>query len=329
MTADTPLNNWHINERGDAKRCNAKIRCQFATVDNPNPPHFATKEEAQAGAEIVSKNAHWSKVISDARIQIDKFVETYENCTPEQSRNPAYRDSYRESLSGEYRAINAARLELRGEQLPQHKVDFDEVSGLEAAIDEVVAFRSDFINPPYRADRYKANSQWWREAAARYRLEPEIEKLQDGADDPRVIPDDTLLYNLQHPGIGQNLYASIIFPEKDLKPVLQEKGVEGVEAQAFNSFDQWGIVYTVKTPKGDKRSFTVYQSPSSDELYVNGKTNWDSTDGDGPGPMAASPGRPLARFRAGEFSQAAETLGTLLKEAQDGTLGNDQELLAN
>ncbi len=44
--ADKP-ERWHVNPiTGEVGRCEAQIRCAFATVDNPEPPHFSTRDEA-------------------------------------------------------------------------------------------------------------------------------------------------------------------------------------------------------------------------------------------------------------------------------------------
>ena len=51
-----------------------------------------------------------------------------------------------------------------------------------------------------------------------------------------------------------------------------------VNVSSFNNGREYGLVYTVDTPSGDKRSFSVYEHRNSDSIIINGKTNWNKNE---------------------------------------------------
>jgi hypothetical protein len=156
------------------------------------------------------------------------------------------------------------------------------------------------------------------------------EKVLD--EDP--LPSDKLLAILTNENSSimsqQVLYNILIFPEKDLKPVLDRLGVENVQVKPLLNGRENGLVFTVKDAYGESRSFAIYEHRNTDSLIINGRENWDPTDKDDPLPYAGgSKNEFFAEFGPNEHKQLAETLGYFLKSAQKGELENDRDLVAN
>lgn len=146
-----------------------------------------------------------------------------------------------------------------------------------------------------------------------------------------TLPNDRILKALTDPSnsiISRSaIYSALVFPEKDLKPVLERLGVENVSISPLLNGRETGLVYTVMDPEGNSRSFSLYEHRNTDSLVINGKTNWDVTESPYGPYVADSKHEFFAEHGNGEHKQAAETLGYFLKSAQDGTLESDQELV--
>lgn len=49
---------YHINPDNEPKVCSAKIKCEYETTENPNPPHFNNKKEAtEAASQMLETEA--------------------------------------------------------------------------------------------------------------------------------------------------------------------------------------------------------------------------------------------------------------------------------
>lgn len=123
------------------------------------------------------------------------------------------------------------------------------------------------------------------------------------------------------------IYLFQVFPNRELKEVMSRLRMKNVSVSPFFNSREFGLVYSVLTPEGNTRSFSVYEHRNSDSIIINGKTNWDITDQ----PYGPYPGENQHQFFA-EFSydsrrQVAETLGYFLKSAQKGELEDDVTLM--
>lgn len=111
------------------------------------------------------------------------------------------------------------------------------------------------------------------------------------------------------------LYNAIVFPEKNLAPKLDQKGIKNVSVDTFFNGREYGNVYTVEEPNGDTMSFSVYTHRNSDNIIINGTRNWDKNDL----PYFSDYKHDyFASFSDDEHEKAAETLSELLKKAQNG-----------
>lgn len=150
-------------------------------------------------------------------------------------------------------------------------------------------------------------------------------------------PKEKLFFNLTNPESSiashSEVDAFLVFPERDLYPELKRLGVEQVSVSSLMNGREVGLVYTVLTPSGDSRSFSLYEHRNTDSLIINGETNWDP-QGPNAGPYASNhAGEESKNFFFAEFSYAenrrvvASTLAFFLKEAQKGELASDAELV--
>lgn len=135
-------------------------------------------------------------------------------------------------------------------------------------------------------------------------------------------------------GSRQAMDLFLAFPDRDLAPVLERLGVEQVSVTPLKNTREVGLIYTVLTPSGSTRSFSIYEHRNTDAAVISGEENWDpETKPYGPYATAADGGESKWNMFA-EFSvyapkkQVAESLGYPLKSAQEGTLESDQELIA-
>lgn len=154
----------------------------------------------------------------------------------------------------------------------------------------------------------------------------------------QVPPREKFFMALTQPNTGimsQNVMdAALVFPERDLYPVLNRLGVYQVSVSPLKNGRETGLIYTVMTPEGDTRSFALYEHRNTDALCIVGMTNWSPTEQPhGPYPKDANGKESKSNFFAelsGKTSkrQIAETLGYFLSNAQKGELESDQELVA-
>jgi hypothetical protein len=163
--------------------------------------------------------------------------------------------------------------------------------------------------------------------AAGEKYEP-IEALGGSGVNNSLVPDrDRVFRQISNPDsedFKNQLYLGTVFPERELKDSLERAGVENVSASSFENGREWGIAYTVMTPDGGSRSFSLYEHRNSDSIIINGKTNWDGKDI----PFAAdSKDKFFAEFAPSDKKQAADALAFFMKEAQKGELDNDEDLV--
>lgn len=123
------------------------------------------------------------------------------------------------------------------------------------------------------------------------------------------------------------LYLSTVFVDKELKKAMETKNIKdgSVGVASFYNTREWGNVYTVTQPDGNKRSFSVYEHRNSDDIIINGKTNWE---GDHELPYSGdSKYKYFGSFDYNRPDQAAESLARWIEAAQDGRLDSDEEIL--
>lgn len=122
------------------------------------------------------------------------------------------------------------------------------------------------------------------------------------------------------------LYLSIAFPDNELKKEMDRENISNVSVSTFENGREWGNAYTVMSPDGNTRTFSVYEHRNTDSIIINGKTNWNGTDL----PYAAdSKNLFYAEISGEERQRAAKTLAYFMKEAQNGTLNDDETLVKN
>lgn len=119
-------------------------------------------------------------------------------------------------------------------------------------------------------------------------------------------------------------YLAVVFPDNELKKAMTRKGVENVRTSSFNNLRENGLVYTVDSPNGDTRSFCAYESRNSDEIIINGITNWDGHKLPYAGETKYDY---FSRHSYDDWEGAAEKLASYLSGAQKGTLPSDKELI--
>lgn len=141
---------------------------------------------------------------------------------------------------------------------------------------------------------------------------------------PLVVPaSDRLMKAIRD---NQGLYISLVMPERELKDEMQRAGVTNVSTSAFNNSREYGNVYTVMTPDGGTRSFSLYEHRNSDSIIINGTTNWD---GEALPYGGETKNHFFAEIPVGQYTQASRTLTYFLKSAQEGTLEDDAYLMRN
>lgn len=127
-------------------------------------------------------------------------------------------------------------------------------------------------------------------------------------------------------------YATYVMPERELKEELERLELEDVWVSPLLNGREEGLVYTVLTPTGDSRSFSVYEHRNTDSLVINGQTNWDPIESPH-GPYGGGQKRGkndfFAEVASGDYKTTARTLGYFLKEAQAGRLEDDITLANN
>lgn len=147
--------------------------------------------------------------------------------------------------------------------------------------------------------------------------------------DNSIVPERNRLMRLldkDSSAYDQQLYLATVFPEKELKQNMEQAGLQNVSVTSFYNNREWGNAYTVMTPNGETRTFSVYEHRNTDSIIINGKTNWDSNKEI---PYAADHKNAFfAEFAPQDTRQAADALTFYLTEAQKGELPSDDELVA-
>lgn len=146
-------------------------------------------------------------------------------------------------------------------------------------------------------------------------------RMTNGGDDPNRF-DNQMFYALK-------------FPESHLLKELENKEIENVTVSPMSNGREQGLVYTVREPNGDTRSFSVYEHRNTDSIVINCGTNFEPTfDGRSAGPRPKmkddrdSKWDFVAEFAYGTNPKVvAETLSFFLKEAQNGELDDDDTLV--
>jgi len=141
---------------------------------------------------------------------------------------------------------------------------------------------------------------------------------------PSVVPaHDRLVKAIKD---KQGLYLSLVLPERELKREMERTGLTGVSTSPFYNSREWGNVYTVMTPDGGTRSFSVYEHRNSDSIIINGTTNWD---GESLPYSGETKNHFFAEIPVEDYERAASTLTYFMKSAQNGSLEDDSYLMRN
>lgn len=168
----------------------------------------------------------------------------------------------------------------------------------------------------------------YQEAIARIRRgdEPAPLEIIDGTDHRSLVSPSERIFNMLHPDspiYNQQLSLASTFPVKELKDEMDRAGIDNVSTSFFENGREWGNVYTVMTPDGGSRSFSVYEHRNTDSIIINGQDNWD---GEGIPYAADSKNAFFAEFAPDDRKRAAQALTFYMMEAQKGNLDGDRDL---
>lgn len=143
-----------------------------------------------------------------------------------------------------------------------------------------------------------------------------------------LVPDrDRIFRQISNPDsedFKNAIYLGTVFPERELKDSLERSGVDNVSVSNFENGREHGLAYTVMTPDGGSRTFTIYEHRNTDSIIINGQTNWDGKDIPFAGERSS---HFFAEFAPDDRKQAADALAFFMKEAQKGELDDDQTLI--
>lgn len=342
MKEEKPVR-WHVNpETGNPGRCRAKSKCRFGDME---ADHHATAElaaqayEASAGRDELKAQfeAKVEALKAYQEVMDAQFTTTRERLGPFTSTShkltgdgELWRSNY-DKLVKTLNELDLLRDQLRPKYEPK-PIDFPQLIGFEAAQAECMAN----LNETRYSDRTEhfyveeGFEDHFNEVKAAYLAGETV--TEDAMVEGYWLGRDKLLADLVGAGStnGENKpYSVLIFPEKDLKPVLERLGVEGVSVSVMENGREQGLVYTVMEPNGNSRSFSFYEHRNTDSMVINCQTNWDPTTGkSGPRPAEATGSRDvIAEFSGPDRRAQAEALGFFLKEAQKGELPSDTELM--
>lgn len=134
----------------------------------------------------------------------------------------------------------------------------------------------------------------------------------------------TRILSTENEHFSNKLYMGTVFPDNELKAAMDKRGVKDVETSTFYNNREWGMVYTVKEPSGNTRSFSVYQHRNSDNVIINGKTNWSG--GDELPYVRDSKSAYLVESHPDNREEVAEILAAYMSSAQKGELQSDEDL---
>lgn len=165
-------------------------------------------------------------------------------------------------------------------------------------------------------------------------LDPTLDRIADGEkytawtgeeyESTSLVPQHDRFMN----EISQNpqLYLSTAFPDVELKKSMDKQKVDNVSVTPFYNGREEGNAYTVITPDGSTRTFSVYEHRNSDSIIINGKTNWRAKDKDELPYSGDHKGVFFAEFHPKDKQQCADALAFYMKEAQKGELPSDAHL---
>lgn len=159
--------------------------------------------------------------------------------------------------------------------------------------------------------------------------QPAPAHILDGANERTILQPRDRVFNTLHPDSPiyyQQLYLATVFPTNELKDEMDRVGINGVSVTPFYNSREWGNVYTVMTPEGGTRSFSVYEHRNTDSIIINGQENWD---GEGLAYAGDSKNAFYAEFHPDDRKRAAQALTFYMMEAQSGDLNSDKELVAD
>lgn len=215
---------------------------------------------------------------------------------------------------------------------PEREVNSSLIGGREAQLENLRKFN----DPGYehmKGRKYAGDSveNYFDSTLNRIIAGENYKPFDDRVDSHHLVPKhDQLMHILQSEDEGGNnqLYMATVFPDKELKEEMDRAGISNVSVSSFYNSREYGNAYTVMTPDGDTRTFSVYEHRNTDSIVINGKTNWKGSDVELPY-TADSKHEFFAEIPYGERKQAARTLTYFMKNAQNGTLEDDQYLSNN
>lgn len=170
----------------------------------------------------------------------------------------------------------------------------------------------------------------FQEAISRIRRGDEAASAEiiRGSDQRSLLSPQQRLFNMLHedsPLYNQQLYLATVFPVHELKSEMNRVGIDGVSVTPFENGREWGNVYTVMTPDGNTKSFSVYEHRNTDSIIINGRDNWDGEEL----PYSSESKQDFfAEFSPDDRDRAAQALTFYLMESQRGTLESSEELRA-
>ena len=269
---------YHINPTtGNPGICRATKFCPFGSEAD----HFGSKEEARAAYESMlasrvakpkskkSLKAQEQELVAARRAISDQISQAWQRVPGSLGIGWSYnlaigRDEYaalEQQLWDSEEPLREIRAKLRKADPEPFVSHFP--AGLGLAEARVAMAEKEFLSPENirrgnpRDDHYfdfnKTVAEDINSTLSRYHAG---ERLAHEQSSYLVLPEDKLLYVLsdEYNGIMSQgaMYAALVFPEKDLAPVLERLGVENVSVSPLNNGREWGLVY----------SCLLYTSPS-------------------------------------------------------------------
>lgn len=223
----------------------------------------------------------------------------------------------------------------RMDELQVEPVDGEEdnprLMGLRAAQEDALRrFNHSQWNVDHGTSSLGAVEPHLQEAISRVTRGDSWHELAESTDHRSLLSERERIFATLHPDApgslhDNQLYLSTVYPVNELKAEMDRVGIDGVSVSSLDNGREQGNVYTVMTPDGGTRSFSVYEHRNSDSIIINGKDNWN---GDGLPYATDSKNGFYAEFAPEDRQRSAQALTFYMMQAQSGTLESDEELTA-
>lgn len=333
-------NIFHLNrETGEVSPCKARKKaCPLGGAES----HFGTQVEARKSYEAFMERKTMPQAVTKGGPRDHGLRDVVEGRPGvwQRNGNRTYFWADDTGMRDDPATLPTSFTSEEWKSLPRPALTDETFMGLEAAQDSFLKIynmeerQAEFGLPPLFGGKVEAN--WAHEFVSRA-LAGEKTSWDEETykrNFAHMPPKEAAYRHLTGEGEAQvqTMEAALLFPERDLYPVLKRMGVRDVAITSFDNLREQGLVYTVVTPTGDTRSFNIYEHRNTDAIVINGRTNWNREEKPY-GPYPDTPQGSKWDFFA-EFSpdtprrQIAETLGFFLQSAQRGDLPDDATLVS-